>query len=291
MFSNCAYIDNPLADFEDKTRPLVVVSCGTYRMISLDQFHTLRSGRKDYQILYIASGSGHFFIDGEEYTVPAGNMVFYQPGESNDYIYYGTDKTEVFWVHFTGSAVNEILARYKFPIDSHIFYTGVSSDFSSIFLQIIREIQGRKPDFEEFISLKLQELLVLIYRHRASSNTSIKNMDEEIQKAYLYFCENYNKPISIEDYAHERYMSSSWFTQNFKEIIGTTPLHFILSVRMLNAQQMLIGTKTSISEISRLVGYDNPLYFSRIFKKWTGESPSDYRKQNVNKQGLPPAHE
>lgn len=105
-------------------------------------------------------------------------------------------------------------------------------------------------------------------------------MTEEVQKAYTYFWENYNKPISIEDYAHERYMSSSWFTQNFKEIIGTTPLHFILSIRMTNAQQMLIGTNTSIADISRLVGYDNHLYFSRISKKWTGKSPSDYRKEN-----------
>lgn len=283
MFSNCAYIDDPLSDFEDKSRPLVVASCGTYRMISLQQFHTLRDpGRKDYQILYIASGLGHFFIDGKEYIVPAGNMVFYQPGELNDYIYYSADKTEVFWIHFTGSAVKEILAHYEFPMENHIFFTGISSEFSSIFLQIIREIQGRKHYFEESISLKLQELLVLIHRHRSSDNTIVKDMAEEIQKAYAYFLENYNKPISIEDYAHERYMSASWFSQNFKEIIGTTPLHFILSVRMSNAQQMLIGTKISIAEISRLVGYDNPLYFSRIFKRWTGESPSDYRKLNCN---------
>ena len=58
-----------------------------------------------------------------------------------------------------------------------------------------------------------------------------------------------------------------------------TPLQYILSLRINNAQSLLETTKYNITEIASFVGYDNPLYFSRIFKKQAGMSPSEYRKK------------
>ena len=60
-------------------------------------------GRLDYQIIYIASGLGHFHFDKpeNETIVPAGNMVLFRPKELQKYEYYGEDKTEVYWIHFT----------------------------------------------------------------------------------------------------------------------------------------------------------------------------------------------
>ncbi len=57
-----------------------------------------------------------------------------------------------------------------------------------------------------------------------------------------------------------------------------TPMQYIISVRMTHAQQLLSTTDYTITEISAVVGYDNPLYFSRLFKKQIGLSPTDYRK-------------
>lgn len=57
-----------------------------------------------------------------------------------------------------------------------------------------------------------------------------------------------------------------------------TPMQYIISVRMTNAQQLLGTTEYNITEIASVVGYDNPLYFSRLFKKQTGLSPTEYRK-------------
>ncbi len=75
-------------------------------------------------------------------------------------------------------------------------------------------------------------------------------------------------------------MSTSWFIRNFKLYTKTTPLNYILSIRIANAQSLLENTKYNITEIAAIAGYDNPLYFSRLFKKQTGLSPSEYRKQN-----------
>ena len=102
---------------------------------------------------------------------------------------------------------------------------------------------------------------------------------EEMNSAVRFFHENYNKPICIEEYATKHHMSVSWFIRNFKEYTELTPIQYILSLRISNAQTLLESTTYNVTEIADIVGYDNPLYFSRIFKKQSGMSPSEFRKQ------------
>ena len=104
----------------------------------------------------------------------------------------------------------------------------------------------------------------------------------EIEYATNYFNEHYNEDINIAEYAASRNMSTSWFIRNFKLYTKTTPLNYILSIRIANTQSLLENTKYNITEIAAIAGYDNPLYFSRLFKKQTGLSPSEYRKENNN---------
>ena len=96
----------------------------------------------------------------------------------------------------------------------------------------------------------------------------------------MLFRSNYNQDISIENYAQTRGMSVSWFIRNFKKYTGMTPMQFIVSLRVNNAQILLEQTNYSIYEIAKIVGYDDQLYFSRLFRKQKGVSPSQYRKRH-----------
>ncbi len=98
--------------------------------------------------------------------------------------------------------------------------------------------------------------------------------------AAQYFNDHYNSGISIQEYARSRGMSISWFIRNFKGYTGVTPMQYILSIRITNAQVLLESTTYTVTEIGRIVGYENPLYFSRIFHKQKGFSPSEYRKNS-----------
>ena len=99
-----------------------------------------------------------------------------------------------------------------------------------------------------------------------------------MDNAVTFFSENYNQNINIDDYAASRGMSVSWFIRNFKKYTGSTPMQFIVGIRINNAQMLLETTTYSIHEISKIVGYDNQLYFSRLFHKLKGYSPREYRK-------------
>lgn len=189
MYFNSGYLNNSRLDFKDYSKPLVVGSCGTYRLKKRPKLPTFwAKGRRDYQILYVASGKAHFWFDGVEEVVTSGHMVLYQPKEIQKYVYYVEDHPEVFWIHFTGYDVKNILNYHGIPLDKHVFYSGTLPDYKMLFRKII------------------------------------------------------------------------------------------LSLRMVNAQSLLENTEYNIGEIAEIVGYDNPLYFSRVFKKEYGVSPAQYRK-------------
>lgn len=280
MYVDSAYWHNKFLDFKDKSKPLFVCSCGTYHLFTKPKLPTHRPrGRLDYQIIYIASGKAHFYFNGAEQIVTAGNMVLYRPKEEQRYYYYGVDHTEVYWLHFTGGNVKNILRKYGIADDMHVIHTGTSLEYKRIFEQIIQELKLCKEDYEELLVTYLQHLLILLHRvinskPRGKNQLLMQDMDQAVR----YFHENYNKPICIEEYAAEHHLSVSWFIRNFKTYTDSTPAQYLLSLRISNAQTLLETTNYNITEIAEIVGYDNPLYFSRIFKKQSGMSPSEFRK-------------
>lgn len=281
MYMDSAYWHNSLVDFKDKKHPLFVGSCGTYHLFTRPRLPTHRPrGRLDYQILYIASGKAHFYFHGVEEVIPAGNMVLYRPKEEQRYYYYGKDKTEVYWVHFTGSNVKNILRQHGIEDSVHVIHTGTSLEYKNLFLAMIQEMKLCREDYEELLVHYLYELLIMLHRLilRKPKGQSLQ-LGNEMNAAVQYFHANYNKKISIEEYAASQHMSVSWFIRNFKEYTGITPAQYILSLCISNARTLLETTSCNISEVSDIIGYENPLYFSRIFKKQCGMSPSEFRKR------------
>ena len=285
MYINSGYLNNSRTDFKDNSTPLVVGSCGTYRLKTRPKLPTYwQKGRRDYQILYVANGKTHFWFDGKEEIVNAGHMVLYKPEEIQKYVYYLEDNPEVFWIHFTGSDVKNILAYHGISLDEHVFYCGVLPDYKALFRKIIQELQLCRYGYEDYIASLFNDILLLVNRQQHEQKKTTGNVQEQIERAAAYFNENYNTKISIDDYAESLHISTNWFIHNFKQYAGMSPAQYILSLRMVNAQSLLERTTYNIKEISEIVGYENPLYFSRVFKKEIGKSPAQYRKERATEE-------
>lgn len=280
MYTNNAYLNNTLVDIKDKSKPLMVTSCGTYRLYTRKKLPTWRPrGRRDFQLIYVASGKAHFHFGEEERIVTAGHIVLYRPKEPQKYEYYGKDQTQVFWVHFTGNDVTNILRSYGITDNKKVFYCGSSLDNQNLFRKMINELQMSKENYAEMLEMYLRQIFITMQRAFIGTIKKEKaRVVDKIEKATVYFNENYSQEINIDEYAEQMHVSVSWFIRNFRESTGLTPMQYILSKRIYNAEILLQDPSYNVSEISRVVGYDNPLYFSRIFKKAKGLSPSEYRK-------------
>ena len=194
MYVNSGYWNNSRIDFKDKTHPLFVGSCGTYRLITRPLLPTHRPrGRLDFQLLYIAAGKAQFYFQGVERIVPAGHMVIYRPKEEQKYRYYGADQTEVFWVHFTGNNVRNIMRQYGIADSDQVVRTGTSLEYTRIFTQMIQEMQLRRENYEELLVLLLRQLFILIHRQMHQPPKARNGfLEKEMQLAVQFFQERFS---------------------------------------------------------------------------------------------------
>lgn len=285
MYSNTGYLYDEDIEIQDLDHPLTVLSCGIYRLSHQPIMPTSRpKGRKDYQLLYIFSGKAFFsFKDSEnkekkDVEIPAGHMVLYRPGESQEYHYCAKDNPEVCWIHFSGSQAAGLLNKIGFS-KSHALFCGISLHYPELFRRIILELQLKRPCFEELLRFYLGQLFTEIHRSQLEFSAEKYRNQKEMEATVHFFNESFTQAVSIEEYARDHHMSISWFIRSFKRYMGMTPMQYITSIRINKAKELLKSTNCSIQEISNLVGYENPLYFSRIFRKQAGLSPSQYRKE------------
>lgn len=104
-----------------------------------------------------------------------------------------------------------------------------------------------------------------------------KDVSAAVLKVKQYLDEHYNEDICREDLGHLAYHNSAYLAKMFKQYIGKSMGNYLLDKRIKMACSLLEETNRSISDISIDIGYDNLAYFSRLFKKKTGMTPSEYR--------------
>jgi len=95
-----------------------------------------------------------------------------------------------------------------------------------------------------------------------------------------YIEEKMHLPIQISDMARTVHLSTSHFCTAFKKHYGTTPMRYLTEQRLSRALILLEDQSMTIKEIACKVGYDDPLYFSRLFRKYSGKSPKQHREKS-----------
>jgi AraC-type DNA-binding domain-containing proteins len=266
-------------EYEDTKNPLVVNSCGYQKFKTRIHKITRNTGRVDYQIIYIVKGKGYYNFSGKTHKIGEGNIIVYLPGQTQFCKYDFKDSTELFWIYFTGSAVHDYLSNMRI-LEKQVHYVGVNNEIISIFKKTISELQLKRPKFENLCSVYLLELFTFFSILQLNSKTVKSSTDDAIIRLALKMHSKYPKKCSVNDFARICNLSLSRFTHKFKKEIGFTPVQYVTRIRIEEAKYMLSNSSLNITEISSVVGYDNPLYFSRIFKKALGVSPSLYKTRN-----------
>lgn len=93
-----------------------------------------------------------------------------------------------------------------------------------------------------------------------------------------YIRENYMRPISVNDIASAVGVSRSWLYRCFMEYAEQSPAMYLRDIRLQRAKSLLRRTELPVQQIAQAVGYEDPLYFSRVFSDYIGCAPSFYRK-------------
>lgn len=281
MFLKYANSHNDMPDgYMNKNVPLEINSCGTYKLDTENELETCRpNGRTDYQLIYIASGKGYFFFDhSKEPTIlEAGNIVLYHPGEFQKYEYHGTDHAHIYWIHFTGNKIPTLFEKYALNPSDTVFPVGTNSFYARTFDQIISELRLKREFHAESVGILFSYIIMTVGRYNHELSHERQVLPENFEEITLFLHEHYMENIRFDSLIKDRGYSMSSFFRKFRQYTGMTPLQYLLDIRLTNSMKLLETTDFSVHEIAALVGYDNALYFSRLFHQHMGVSPKEYR--------------
>lgn len=226
--------------------------------------------REDYQILYVDKGYGRFSIYGELQTAGAGSIVIIYPGIKYMYEFPKDAGTDYYWIHFAGEGVAEMMKTLKLQ---HGIY---QVDSFRLFIENMDKMAQACAvmDFttETFLIGALLTILSVTSKKVYVAESPIYKIMEQMQN------ENFNT-MTIKEYARLCGMSEYHFIRKFKQITGITPLQYKTKLIVNKAIELLSTTNLNISETAYMLGFEDSLYFSRLFKKETGLSPKNYMKQ------------
>ena len=264
---------------EDTSR-ICINNCGMHLIQedSLEEYR--RSGRGDFQLLYIVEGEAVFTVREQSLLAAAGTLVLYKPFEPQKYVYTTQKKIQVYWIHFFGEEFEQALKNTPL-YENGFFQMGISYEIIGIFEKIIRYMQSHMA-YELMCCGYFFQILALIdsaVRLSIEEDAQSLNIRKNMEKVIELIHSNCAEEHTIEEMAALCYLSKSYFFRVFKQLTGKSPRHYRLTIQIEQTKYYLASTNLPVSVIAQNAGFSDPLYFSRIFKKHTGLSPRDYRKQ------------
>lgn len=231
------------------------------------------AGRKDYQLIYIKSGRMVFETDGQKQQLEDGHIFLYRPGTPQHYRIDGVTTT-FFWIHFTGSAVEEMLTA----LPEGCSKTGDLPEFERYCKSFYMDCQR----IDRFDPLYYEGALIALFAtiaNKAANAEARAQHYDRLDKALLAMNRSLSPRLSNERLAQLCGLDKYYFIKLFKRATGMTPQQYYASLIVDRGKALLENTDYSVSEIAALCGVEDSFYFSRLFKKHTGLSPAGYRKK------------
>ncbi len=244
-------------------------SCG-FQNTQQDYTVVRKNGRRDYHILLLNNGSCRATHNGKQYVLSPGNIMLYFPNEPQQYVY--TQASTALWIHFSGKICSELFSDCG--ISSGFYSISPKMEILDYFTETIRRFN--MPGRERFANASLIELIYSVAQ--ANKNGLTSKTDSGILSALTYINANYNKQITLEQLSKISGYSKSRFSHLFSSLTKTTPIKYCNGIRLKTSLEMLVSTNLSITEIALDCGFSDSLYYSKLFKKKYGISPSEYRK-------------
>lgn len=244
-------------------------------------YFTWERGRilQEYQINYITKGSGVFETGTDQFKVVPGSILILQPGVWHRYKPDPTIGWDEHYIGFNGDFCSNFFQEVFFPASKPVIYIGFQESMLKSFFEIIQNVKEEKTGHQQVsaaITILMLSKILSVVRNQEFAG---KTIERTIQKACLYFRENLDRNVNIEELADELNVGYSYFRQMFRRYTGISPTQYHLSLRIQRAKDLLTSTDQSFKEIAIDLGFESYFYFSRIFKDKTGKSPKEFKRE------------
>ena len=234
----------------------------------------------EYQLLYIIDGQGVLKTrNGGEFRICPGDMFLIFPGEWHTYSPDPETGWKEYWIGFSGINVDNRVKSGFFSVENPLYHIGYDEIMVELYREAINTATRQEPYFQQLLAGIVNHLLGLMFM--TGSNRLLQHDNgttQIIDKAKAFLQESVETEISMPEVAEHLNISYTKFRRLFKEYTGQSPAQYFINLRIHRAKEMLRGSSIPIKEISYMLHFETPEYFATLFKKKTGQSPTDFRK-------------
>lgn len=233
------------------------------------------------EILYVAGGKGIYTADNTPYHVQAGNIVIFNSNvvhsvESDYQAPLDVWSCAVRGYQLPGLPPNHILPAGSGPVLS----TGERhASFEAIYREIYHQGKQQAKGYYSACTALAAALVLLCVQLSEEQRRRSKDKESLAAEVLLYLDEHFFEPITMESLSRHFHVSASHLSHEVNSAFQLSPISYLISRRIRQAQWELVSTDCSLKEIALHVGYENTNHFSNLFQKRTGMKPLEFRQR------------
>lgn len=259
-----------------KTAKLLYISSAKYG----GDWHSVQHTHNCSELFYVIEGQGQFLIENQTYPVSAYDLVIVNPNVYHTevslnasplkYIVLGVEGLEL-------AAVNE-------EDNTNFCIINFKNHRENILLclqNMLSEIEKKHTGYE-IVCQDLMEILIVLLGRQTNFSTILAPVSKKTSRlcgsTKRYIDAHYQENITLDQLAEVSHVSKYHLAHAFTEEYGISPINYLISKRISEAEHLLKTTDFSLSLISNTTGFSSSSYFAQIFRKQKGMSPTEFRK-------------
>lgn len=221
-----------------------------------------------------------FFVDNKNFVMHNDKVFPVNPGQ----LLKSTFEQNVdpfFAIHIDSGLMKEIASNVSNHSQLLLKNESIMSSraVEVLIKNFIFEYIHKQPGYKLMLQSISTEIIIEILRQSIVDDNHKPVYKADIKKAIAFLEERYQDNITLDDLAKEVNISPYHLLRLFKSETGKTPFEFLTDIKIQHAKKLLVNSKFNISEISHLCGFSNASHFSVVFKKKTGFTPSEFKRQ------------
>lgn len=240
-----------------------------------------------HELIFITGGKGMITVDRKRYQVNEGMLVYICPDQLHSIENNADVPICFFSVHFDFAQVTFNESSWsingmveKLPLNSlqqlkDYYY------IEDTFKKMVETWQAKLPGYEFAAKTLLQQLLLAIVQNIRKQNQNYAT-STKVERVIQYIHQNSNHKVTLAELAAMVQLSPTYLSRVFKDITGYSLTEFLNRIKVDKAKELMSEGNMKVKEVAEAVGFNDEFYFSRIFKRIEGISPSEYYSKIVH---------
>jgi AraC-like DNA-binding protein len=242
--------------------------------------HMDRDAPRDHLLIYCLAGSGEAELEGRRQPVEAGDALLFREGRAHRYRANPDDPWTIYWAHLGGDRVDDYFDAVLEGPDTFVAPVGLhprlTEDLDALLATVTR-FRGHHLIYAANLLKSLLSYMALMRRQREDRNDAL-----DVARVQAWLRARLHQRVDLDTLvAATSDLSRYHFIRAYKRQTGQTPMQAFQHLKISRACYLLDITDLSVADIAQQMGFDDPYYFSRLFKKVMGVAPRDYRREHL----------